>query len=242
MSSMLARTDPDATDALVTVRLSRASPPPRLAECLVELRALHRHLCPRQVLGVRMGIYAGELLDLELPRRDKRVFVFVETDGCLADSISVATGCWLGHRTLRLIDHGKAAATFADTRTGRAIRIWPHPAARSRASEYAPEAPDRWHAQRDGYQVMPAAELLRAERVDLDIDLTAIISRPGRRIVCAGCDEDIVNEREVVLGGRAYCRGCAGERYYRVAPAATAGPPAPGPSPHGPGAAASGAG
>lgn len=46
----------------------------------------HRdHLCPRQVLGVRMGMYAAELLNFELPQSDKRVFAFVETDGCLVD-------------------------------------------------------------------------------------------------------------------------------------------------------------
>ena len=160
-----------------------------------------------------MGLHAGELLDLDLPRTDKRLFVFVETDGCLADSVSVATGCWLGHRTLRLIDHGKTAATFVDTASGRAIRIWPHPAARRRALDHVPGAPDRWHAQRDGYQVMPVGELLRAEPVTLALDLAAIVSRHGRRVVCASCDEDVINERAVVVDGRPSCRACAGERY-----------------------------
>jgi formylmethanofuran dehydrogenase subunit E len=31
----------------------------------------HKHLCPRQVLGARMSLLAGELLGLELPRADK---------------------------------------------------------------------------------------------------------------------------------------------------------------------------
>lgn len=201
-------------EALDTRRSPRPSTPPRLAACLAEAATLHRHLCPRQVLGVRMGLYAGELLGIELPRMDKRLLVFVETDGCLADSVSVATGCWLGHRTLRLIDHGKTAATFVDMVTGRAIRVWPHPAARRRALEHVPDAPDRWHAQRDGYQVMPAGELLRAERVTLALDLAAIVSRNGKRVVCASCDEDVINEREVVVGARPYCRSCAGGRYY----------------------------
>ena len=33
----------------------------------------HNHLCPRQVLGVRMGLYAAELFDLDLPQNDKRL-------------------------------------------------------------------------------------------------------------------------------------------------------------------------
>jgi formylmethanofuran dehydrogenase subunit E len=57
--------------------------------------SLHGHLCPRQVLGVRMGHAAVELLGLVVPRADKRLFVLVETDGCFADGISAATGCWI---------------------------------------------------------------------------------------------------------------------------------------------------
>ncbi len=51
------------------------------------------HLCPRQVLGVRMGMFAAELFRLDLPQKDKRLFTFIETDGCLVDGIAAATGC-----------------------------------------------------------------------------------------------------------------------------------------------------
>lgn len=193
-----------------------AAPTPRLEECLADLTALHRHICPRQVLGVRMGLYAGELLGVELPRDDKRLLVFVETDGCFADSISVATGCWIGHRTMRLIDHGKSAATVVDMRGGDAVRVWADPDARDRAGAYAPDAPDRWHAMRDGYRVMPIAELVRAARVTLDLDLEALVSRNGRRVVCGACREDVINDRGVVRDGVTLCRDCAGTPYFRV--------------------------
>lgn len=188
-----------------------------LAEALAKLAPLHDHPCPRQVLGVRMGLHAGDLLGLDLPRSDKRLFVFVETDGCLADSISAATGCWLGHRTLRLIDHGKTAATFVDVWAGRAVRVWPHPAARQRADDRQPGARSRWHAQRDAYQTMAVSELLCAQPVELMVDLKAIVSRPGVRVACAACGEDIANERERLVQGVPYCRGCIGERYYETA-------------------------
>jgi len=188
-----------------------------LTEALAKLVPLHDHLCPRQVLGVRMGLYAGELLGLDLPRSDKRLFVFVETDGCFADSISAATGCWLGHRTLRLIDHGKTAATFVDARAGRAVRVWPHPAARQRAADQQPDARSRWHAQRDAYRTMGVPELLCAQPVGLTLDLDTIVSRPGVRVACAACGEDIVNGRERSVQGVPYCRGCTGERYYERA-------------------------
>jgi formylmethanofuran dehydrogenase subunit E len=57
-----------------------------------QLTHYHRNLCPRQVSGVRMGLHAAEILDLEPRQR----FATVETDGSFADAISVATGCWLG--------------------------------------------------------------------------------------------------------------------------------------------------
>lgn len=163
---------------------------------------------------MRLGLYAGELLGVELPRRDKRLYVFVETDGCVTDAISVATGCWLGHRTLRLIDHGKIAATVVDTADGRAVRVWPHPAARYRAVAYAAEAPDRWHQQLEGYRAMPSSELLCWAPIRLVIDLDALRSRPGRRVRCAACGEEIINERELLVAGAPWCRSCAGERYF----------------------------
>jgi len=175
------------------------------------------HLCPRQVLGVRMGLFAGELLGLALPQNDKRLFAFVETDGCLLDGISSATNCTVGHRTMHVVDYGKTAATFVDTETGRALRIAPRIESRKLALHYAPDAPDRWHAQLSAYQVMPTRELLIAQIVTLTISLQAIISKHGMRVVCAECGEDIINEREVRAEGKILCRACALGAYYTVA-------------------------
>lgn len=177
----------------------------------------HGHLCPRQVLGVRIGLYARELFGFPIPSKDKRLFAFVETDGCLADGIAVATGCWWGNRTMRLMDYGKSAATFVDVQTERAIRISPTLDSRTRALAYAPDAPDRWHAQLTAYQSMPNEELLRARPVVLAVSLKAIISQHGGRNVCAECGEDIINQRRVVAEGRVLCQACASGAYYAEA-------------------------
>ncbi len=188
---------------------------PSTTECFTQLSTLHEHLCPRQVLGVRFALLAGQLLDLDLPRRDKRLLAFVETDGCVVDSVSVASGCSVGHRTLRVVDLGRTAATFADTATRRAIRIWPHPDAREIAAKYCPRARSRWHAQRHAYEVMPPAELLLARDVELTVNLTDLIGRSGARVSCASCGEEIVNQREIIMDGATYCLACAGQSYYR---------------------------
>ncbi|MGE5263403.1 MAG: FmdE family protein [Acidobacteriota bacterium] len=174
----------------------------------------HDHLCPRQVLGVRIGLYAGELFGFALPSLDKRLFAFVETDGCLTDGIAVVTGCWWGNRTMRLVDYGKSAATFVDMQTENAIRISPSLESRGRALDYAPNASDRWHAQLAAYQVMPTAELLQAHHVILTVSLKEIISCHGGRVICAECGEDIINEREMRRDGVTLCRACASGAYY----------------------------
>lgn len=186
--------------------------------------ALHDHLCPRQVLGVRMGMEAARLLHLDLPqaRSHKRLLTIVETDGCFADGVSVATGCWLGHRTLRCVDLGKIAATFVDTHTGLAVRLCPAAEARALASSYAPDVESRWHAYLEGYQAMPADILLRADWVTLVVPVETLISSPDRRAVCDTCGEEIFNGREVVADGRTRCRACAGDPYG--VPARTGGP------------------
>jgi len=58
-----------------------------LQPILHESAMRHKHLFPRQILGARMALLAGELLELELPRTDKRLLVIAETDGCTVDGI-----------------------------------------------------------------------------------------------------------------------------------------------------------
>ena len=188
---------------------------PDLEELLQESAALHDHLCPRQVLGVRTGLLAARLFGLDLPLADKHLFAFVETDGCYADGISVATGCRLGHRTMRLVVFGKVACTLVDTHVDRALRIAPRPEARGHALLIAPGEANSWHAQLAAYRTMPDDDLLGVQVVRLSVPLDAILSRPGLRVRCAACGEEIMNEREVCSEGRTLCRSCAGvERYY----------------------------
>ena len=110
------------------------------------LLKLHDHICPRQILGLRMGIYGADLLKVDVPQTNKRLLAFVETNGCFADGLTVATGCSLGHRTLYLMDYGKAATTLVDTETERAIRIAPHPECRNRAIRAITDASNHWDA------------------------------------------------------------------------------------------------
>ena len=188
-----------------------------LSDLLNESALRHKHLCPRQVLGARLGLLGVQLLGIDLPNTDKRLLVIIETDGCFADGVSVATDCTIGARTLRVIDHGKIAATFVDTYTHQAVRITPRPESRTLAQHYAPQAQSRWHAQLEAYQVMPDDELFSVQPVELTMSLEKLLSKPGRKAKCDACGEEIINEREVIQEGRTLCRACAGDSYWQDA-------------------------
>jgi formylmethanofuran dehydrogenase subunit E len=182
----------------------------RLPKALTQLATLHPRLCPRQVLGVRIGLYAADVLGVAVPQSRKRLLTIVETDGCFADGVSVATGCWLGRRTLRLADYGKVAATVIDTLTCRAVRIRPNRRARGLAGRYASRQIDLWHEQLIGYQTMPSEILLDVNYVWPDRAVPQILGQPGVRVPCEHCGEEILNGRELRLKGRTMCRACAG--------------------------------
>ena len=189
---------------------------PKLGEMLAQTAAMHKHLCPRQVLGVRMGLYAAEVLSLDAPQKDKRIIAFVESDGCFADGVSAATGCTLGHRTMRLVDYGKVAATFVDSKTGRAVRLAPKAGVRKLAAEVAPDASNRWKGQLDAYQKIANEDLLEVREVEMNLDVQAIVGKPGNRVNCAKCGEEILNQREVLRDGEMLCLSCAGDSYWRA--------------------------
>lgn len=181
---------------------------------LAQSSSRHDHLCPRQILGARIGLAGAAMLGLELPRHDKRLLVVLETDGCFADGIEAATGCAVGHRTLRIEDYGKIAATFVDVETEQALRIAPQPDVRQRALTYAPTESRHYFAQLQAYQSMSDDELLNIQPVYLNSPIKSIISRASVRVNCETCREEIINEREVVLDGRVLCQPCVYGGYY----------------------------
>jgi len=178
----------------------------------------HFHLCPRQILGVRLGLLGLKTLGFDEPPLKKRLLVIAESDGCFADGLIAATDCTVGHRTLRVEDYGKTAATFVDTVTGQVVRIAPVMDVRERAYIYAPDEPRHYFAQMRAYQIMPDADMFTATPVMLGIPLEAILSRPGVRVNCDLCGEEVINEREIHRDGFTFCRACAGEGYYQPVP------------------------
>lgn len=187
-----------------------------------ESASRHRHLCPRQVLGLRIGLAGLRALGFvdaryqpRFQNPDKRLLTIVETDGCGADGVAVATDCVVGRRTLRVLDFGKVAATLVDTSTGKAARLAPAPGVRALATGHAPQARSQWQSYLQAYQRIPDADLLCIRRVKLTRSLAEILSKPGLRVTCDLCGEEIMNEREIQRDGLILCRFCAGDGYYQ---------------------------
>lgn len=190
---------------------------PELTHILELAVSYHNHLCPRQVLGARIGLAGGKALGFDLPRKDKKMLVLVETDGCFVSGVQAATGCNVNRRTLRIVDYGMIAVTFVNVKTEEAVRIYPKADIREKAWRYAdPDQKRRYFIMLEGYQRMPDKELLEIQKVHLSPSVKTLISRPGVRTNCVRCGEEIINEREVIIDGEPYCIRCAGGGYFKL--------------------------
>ena len=199
--------DSDAAAAAAAIR--RLAPANR--ELDNALRAAMRvhggHCCAGLVLGTRLALAATAQLGVEVPDRDKRLIVTVETDRCAVDAVQAVTGCRPGRRTLRLLDYGKLAATFFDESTGRAVRV----AARGDLRERVPVAPGQepHEAQRLAYLLMDPAELFTMREVAFAVDQFDRPGPPRRRVLCTACGEEVSDGRDVNAESGPVCRPCA---------------------------------
>jgi formylmethanofuran dehydrogenase subunit E len=176
----------------------------------------HGHMCPGQVLGVRMAMLGLKELGIDDPiKHRKRLLTFVEIDRCATDAVSLVTGCRLGKRSLKYLDYGKVAATFVDLETDQAIRVVARDDAREKAREKFGSLEDPYRQQLEAYKVMDDAELFVQHRVRVKLRPEDLPGRPRSRVACERCGEGINDGRERNVGGQVLCRSCAGESYYQ---------------------------
>jgi formylmethanofuran dehydrogenase subunit E len=189
----------------------------KLEELLAESAALHGHICPGQVLGVRMARRGCHTLGIENPKEEpKRMVVYVEIDRCATDAIQVVTGCKLGKRTMKYVDYGKLAATFVDLHTGKAVRIVAREDAREKAALYRRPGWTKHEAEVVAYKAMSDEELFHMQHVLVQVPVEDMPGPPQSRVICEECGEGINDRREVTLAGRVLCRSCVYSSYYQV--------------------------
>jgi formylmethanofuran dehydrogenase subunit E len=188
-----------------------------LEEYVVLAGQSHGHICPGQILGIRMAMLGLKSIGIDDPvKARKRLLTFVEIDRCATDAVSLVTGCRLGKRSLKYLDYGKVAATFVDLETGRAVRVAARDDARAKAKAMFPAISDPSQAQLEAYKVMENDDLFSLQAVRVKLKPEDLPGRPRSRVTCAQCGEGVNDGRERRHGDRVLCRSCAGERYYEV--------------------------
>ena len=187
-------------------------------EVLLENSAgAHGHLCPGQVVGVRMAMLGCRLIGLDEPtRRDqiKKLIVYVEMDRCTADAVAQVTGVKLGRRSLKFMDYGIMAATFVNLETGKAYRVVSIEEARSLASAYAPEIQEKHPQQLEAYKRMPDSVLFQVQEVTVNIDVCDLPGPTRFKTACSRCGQMVRDQREVIKDGKVLCRPCTRNTYF----------------------------
>lgn len=179
----------------------------------------HGHLCPGQVVGVRMAMLGCRLIGLDEPSQMpqiKKIIVYIEIDRCAADAIAYVTGVKLGRRSLKFMDHGIMAATFVNLESGKAVRIVSTESARNKAAEYAPDIVDDTRQQQlEAYKVMPDEALFSIERVKVDVPIHDMPGPSRFKTQCQQCGQMVRDKKEVLKNDKILCRPCALGTYYQ---------------------------
>jgi formylmethanofuran dehydrogenase subunit E len=178
----------------------------------------HGHLCPGQVVGVRMAMEGCRLIGMDDPRnlpQIKKIIVYVEMDRCATDAISYVTGVRLGRRSLKFMDYGIMAATFVNLETGTAFRLVSTEKSRELAAEHAPEILEKREQQLEAYKRMKIADLFSIQEVKVDVPACDMPGPTRFKAVCQVCGQVVRDKKEVLKNDRILCRPCAWGTYYQ---------------------------
>lgn len=144
-------------------------------------------------------------MGLDPQAKNKNLIVYAEIDRCMTDALQVITGCTLGHRTLKYVDYGKFAATFADLTSGKAIRVTIKESFEIKGS---PEKVVEKMAK------TPESQIVNIQPVEVKIPEIDLPGLPKKREACSQCSERIMDGREVNRDNKILCRACANGKYY----------------------------
>ena len=182
--------------------------------------AAHGHLCPGQVVGVRMAMLGCRLIGLDEPTRIdqiKKLIVYVEMDRCTGDAVAFVTGVKLGRRSLKFMDYGIMAATFVNLETNNAFRVISTEDARDLAMVYAPEIPEKYPRQLEAYKRMPDSVLFRVQKVRVDMSEYDLPGPTRKKVTCSRCGQVVRDNRELVQNDHILCKPCAQGVYFSEA-------------------------
>jgi len=180
-------------------------------ELLVKAEAAHGHMCPGQILGVRMALLGLKRLGIDDPRGTdrKRLITYIEIDRCATDAIGMVTGCRLGKRSLKFRDWGKMAATFVDLESGRGIRIVALEDSRALAEKHYAHIEGKKAQQMAAYRELADEQLFREQWVRVSPNPADLPGYRGDRFLCPRCGEGVNFCRFEEVHGEKLCLSCA---------------------------------
>ena len=184
---------------------------------LSESSRLHGHLCPGQVIGVRMAMLGCTLIGLNDPtsrEQIKKLIVYIEMDRCAGDAVAHVTGAKLGRRSLKFKDYGIMAATFLNLDTGQAFRIISTEEARDLAPFYAAGVEGKAARQLEAYKRMPDNVLFRVHAVKVHLNEYDMPGPTRKKTICSRCGQMVRDHREVMIENKPVCIPCTKTAYF----------------------------
>ncbi len=184
---------------------------------LAESAEIHGHLCPGQVIGVRMAMLGCSLIGLDDPQsrtQIKKLIVYLEMDRCAGDAVAHVTGVKLGRRSLKFMNYGIMAATFLNLETQKAFRIISTEDARDLAQVYAPGIEGKSAQQLAAYKLMPDSVLFRVQAVRAKLNDYDMPGPTRCKRVCSRCGQVVRDHREVMIDNLPVCRPCTQDVYF----------------------------
>ena len=184
-----------------------------LDKCLEEAKEFHGDACGGIQMGTRMAISGMRAIGILDPKGEDRkdLMVFVEIDRCPTDAIIAVTGCHPGKRTMKILDHGKMAATFINLKTNKAVRV-------SANNRQGDEIKTREMIENqpisDDFATLQDKELFTVTEVTVHLNPEDMPGRPVRSVPCASCGERVLDVKDVEIKGKYYCKPCAEDKNY----------------------------
>jgi formylmethanofuran dehydrogenase subunit E len=178
---------------------------PKLKAQTEKLIPFHGYLSTGAFIGIQMLNIATRLLDI---KDDERIFVTCETSNCLPDPFQILRGCTIGNKGLKILDHGKMAATInkmaqPGQKHVKGVRIVLDP---ERTASYP--LFHSWYMNTAKVSHEDAiAELLKADENVYSwyfVDVPVPARKKKKVTICRVCGESFVQEADETL-----CKWCA---------------------------------
>ena len=164
----------------------------------------HGHLCPGLMIGWRAARAASEWLGVK-SSGDEELVTIAENNSCSVDAFQYMLSTTFGKGNLVFKDHGKQVFTVISRDQNRAVRV---SFVGDKLKKTGPDGATDREAFMESLLAAPDEDVVSLNEVEPAPPSHARIE-PG--IACARCGEPTQKSKLVIIGGKNYCRPCAGE-------------------------------